>query len=257
MLTQICWYVAIWHHLTTQKQFVLSCVYIFYHFQTLNGADSWNPSSWKTRACSSNIVNAMVTVDLVKQGANASAAIILTYRQTSHIRRTLLGNKIVDHSDVVGAPPFISAPTTFSTWHLASIYCTKTTTWWDEENLSFQIWCVLYLRFCGSFRIFPPQHRDCLHIEAWWYYMVIYLGHHYNPASTKLKGGYTCFMSSVRLSVCGQNRVRSVSSTILVGSISYLHILSSNFRRCVACKEFLEFVTLTLSFYDMGPDVNH
>ena len=40
---------------------------------------------------------------------------------------------------------------------------------------------------------------------------------------------------SVRLSICGQDHVRSVSSTILVGSISYLHILSSNFRRCVAC----------------------
>ena len=40
--------------------------------------------------------------------------------------------------------------------------------------------------------------------------------------------------SSVHLSVCGQNRVRSVSSTISVGSISYLHILSS--RRCDACK---------------------
>ena len=40
---------------------------------------------------------------------------------------------------------------------------------------------------------------------------------------------------SVRLSVCGQNRVSSVSSRILIGSISYLHILSSNFRRCVAC----------------------
>ena len=40
---------------------------------------------------------------------------------------------------------------------------------------------------------------------------------------------------SVRLSVCGQNRVRSVSSTILIWSISYLHILSSNLRRCVAC----------------------
>ena len=39
----------------------------------------------------------------------------------------------------------------------------------------------------------------------------------------------------VRLSVCGQNRVRSISSTILIGSISYLHILSSNFRRCVPC----------------------
>ena len=43
----------------------------------------------------------------------------------------------------------------------------------------------------------------------------------------------------VRLSICGQNRVCSVSSTILVGSISYLHILSSNFRRCVTCQVFL------------------
>ena len=41
--------------------------------------------------------------------------------------------------------------------------------------------------------------------------------------------------TSVRLSVCGQNRIRSISSTILIGSISYLHILSSSFRRCVAC----------------------
>ena len=54
------------------------------------------------------------------------------------------------------------------------------------------------------------------------------------PASTKLKGGiYWCHL--VRLSVFGQNRVRSVSSTILIGSILYLHILSNNSRRCVAC----------------------
>ena len=58
----------------------------------------------------------------------------------------------------------------------------------------------------------------------------------YTPASTKLKGGILVSpFLSVRLSVCGQNCVRSVSSTILVGSISYLHILSSNLRRCVMC----------------------
>ena len=28
-----------------------------------------------------------------------------TYRQVSNIRRTLVGNEIVDHSDVVGASP--------------------------------------------------------------------------------------------------------------------------------------------------------
>ena len=50
------------------------------------------------------------------------------------------------------------------------------------------------------------------------------------------RGVYTGFTLSVRLSICRQNRARSVSSTILVGSISYLHMLSGNFRRCVASK---------------------
>ena len=34
------------------------------------------------------------------------------YCQTSNISRTLVGNKIVDHSDVVGASPVGAAPTT-------------------------------------------------------------------------------------------------------------------------------------------------
>ena len=36
------------------------------------------------------------------------------YRQVSNIRRSLVGNKIVDHSDVVGASPVGAAPTTSS-----------------------------------------------------------------------------------------------------------------------------------------------
>ena len=36
------------------------------------------------------------------------------YRQVYNIRRTLVGNNIVDHSDVVGASPAGAAPTTFS-----------------------------------------------------------------------------------------------------------------------------------------------
>ena len=36
------------------------------------------------------------------------------YRQVSNIRRTLVGNKIDDHSDVVGASPVGPAPTTSS-----------------------------------------------------------------------------------------------------------------------------------------------
>ena len=36
------------------------------------------------------------------------------YRQTSNTRRTLAGNTIIDHSDEVGASPFVAAPTTSS-----------------------------------------------------------------------------------------------------------------------------------------------
>ena len=37
-----------------------------------------------------------------------------TYRKTSSISHTLVGNKIVDNSDVVGASPVGAAPTTSS-----------------------------------------------------------------------------------------------------------------------------------------------
>ena len=36
------------------------------------------------------------------------------YRKVSNIRHTFVGNKIVDHSDVVGASPVGAAPTTSS-----------------------------------------------------------------------------------------------------------------------------------------------
>ena len=39
---------------------------------------------------------------------------IVYYRKVSNIRRTLVGNNIVDHSDVVGASPVGAAPTTSS-----------------------------------------------------------------------------------------------------------------------------------------------
>ena len=37
-----------------------------------------------------------------------------SYRKTSNISRTIVGNKIVDNSDVVGASPVGAAPTTSS-----------------------------------------------------------------------------------------------------------------------------------------------
>ena len=64
----------------------------------------------------------------------------------SNIRRTLRGNTLVDHSDVVGASPVGAAPTTssWSTWHLASIDWAKTTATWDENLFSLGIRCFLY-----------------------------------------------------------------------------------------------------------------
>ena len=94
------------------------------------------------------------------------------------------------------------------------------------------------------------------------------------PASTKLKGGVLVSPPSVRPSVrpsvcpsvCGQNNARSVTFTILAESISYLHILLSNFRRCVVCNGFCKilkfellafcFVILTSSCFDLGSDMN-
>ena len=40
--------------------------------------------------------------------------LIIAYRQVSNISGTLVGNKIDDHSDVVGASPVGAAPTTSS-----------------------------------------------------------------------------------------------------------------------------------------------
>ena len=68
------------------------------------------------------------------------------YRQTSNIRHTLVGKKIVDHSDVFGASPVGAAPTTssFSTQYLISMDWTKTTARRDNKHLNFGFWCALY-----------------------------------------------------------------------------------------------------------------
>ena len=71
---------------------------------------------------------------------------IKMYRKTSNIRRTLVGNQIVDHPDVVGTSPVGAVPTTssFSTWNLASRDSTKTAARQYENLLRVRIWCVLY-----------------------------------------------------------------------------------------------------------------
>ena len=67
------------------------------------------------------------------------------YCQTSNMICSLVGNKIVDRSDVVRASPVGAAATTssFSTEHLASMDWAKTTARRDEKHLRFS---VTYIR---------------------------------------------------------------------------------------------------------------
>ena len=71
------------------------------------------------------------------------------YHQTSNIKGTLESNKIVDHSDVVGALPAGTAPTTssFSTQHLASMDWVKASARRDQKHLSVRIWCAYVTGF--------------------------------------------------------------------------------------------------------------
>ena len=73
--------------------------------------------------------------------------------QPSNISCTLVGNKLVDHSDVVGASPVSAAPTTSacSILHLASMDWAETTARQDEKQLSSGIWCTVYYRFYGTY----------------------------------------------------------------------------------------------------------
>ena len=68
---------------------------------------------------------------------------VLKYRQVSNISRTLAGNTIVDHSDVVGAAPVAPTTSSFSTEYLASIAWAKTTARRDEKHL--KCWVLVRL----------------------------------------------------------------------------------------------------------------
>ena len=92
------------------------------------------------------------------------------YRQTSNIRRTVVGNKIVDHSDVVGVSPVGAAPTTFSLsiWHLASRR--------DEKHFSFGI-CAFYIRgltIVVSYLTADEQmQQDANHVQILWVILAV------------------------------------------------------------------------------------
>ena len=69
---------------------------------------SWDGLTLSKCYWESNIILGMYT------GIRATKNKPNKYRQISNMRRTLIGNKIVDHSDEVRASPAGAAPTTIS-----------------------------------------------------------------------------------------------------------------------------------------------
>ena len=83
------------------------------------------------------------------------------YRQICNITCTLVANKLVDHSFVVGALPAGVAPTTSSFWtkHLASMECAKTTARRDQKCLRFGIGAAYTRGFTGYRQSTSSQQR--------------------------------------------------------------------------------------------------
>ena len=74
-----------------------------------------SPAKWRPFCLGHNVLRQQKRVAETKNEVNiGSSYSIYKYCKTSNIRRTLVGNKIVDHSDVVGASPVGAAPTTSS-----------------------------------------------------------------------------------------------------------------------------------------------
>ena len=88
-----------------------------------------------------------IITSIIKCGIKINNSHGIDYHQISNIRHTSVGNKFVDHSDVVGASPPGAAPTSFLTQHVASMDCANTTATRDKKHLSFGIWCrILEIR---------------------------------------------------------------------------------------------------------------
>ena len=91
-------------------------------YLTAPNGSSYDVNTLQTYLCMINweaIVSEMSTeFDIPQIAALLEGQVCLSpnrmYSQTSNISHTLIGNKLVDHSDVVGASPVGAAPTTSS-----------------------------------------------------------------------------------------------------------------------------------------------
>ena len=94
--------------------------------------------AWRHQAITWANVDPDLCCHMVSLGHNE---LNLTNCHTSNISGTLVGNKIVDHSNVVGVSPVGATSTTssFSTW----TPCFNGLGW-DKKHFSVGIWCALH-----------------------------------------------------------------------------------------------------------------
>ena len=95
----------------------LKITYLKFH-SNLQGADDLNEQWWFYFEINSCFQIQMLEIQASMGGKVGGREVRylkeLYYRKTSNISRTLVGNKIVDNSDAVGASPVGAAPTTSS-----------------------------------------------------------------------------------------------------------------------------------------------
>ena len=96
----VCKYFTVWWH----QKITWASVYL---------SSVW-PSNINLRAISHKMPQLAITNISPKINLPGANELKFYYRQVSNIRRTFVGNQIVDHSDVIGASPVGAAPTTSS-----------------------------------------------------------------------------------------------------------------------------------------------
>ena len=102
-----------------EEQYVI--IYILYRPPWINRNKSQHMTMYHqtsdikhTKSQNLNVSRLVLQLSLPNQFKPGVKLGMKMYCKTSNIRRTLVGNKIVHHSDVVGASPVGAAPTTSS-----------------------------------------------------------------------------------------------------------------------------------------------
>ena len=156
----------------------------------------------------------------------------------THVPWCMSGSLTCDDGENVPGIPGACAPAILRIWQEAHVL-----THWPLRKCNLQTLCsglsswTLLLKF-GRWMPQSTFEDQLTLVQAW-------CPTHYTPCFNEVERGVYWY-HLVRLSVCRQNRVRSVSSTILIGSITYFRILSSNFRRCVACNAHFKIQTFEI-----------